>query len=144
LDSTNVTKAACHDITEKIPTILDLHDSVHHIQLTIKDITAIEEFKSVCCLQNKRRKCADIEFGTCQFIQLLKGILKYFGKSSYGSAKLCDARNIAGSDEPVNGLQKIGKTCFRTYWLACTSLDPYLPALWGLVTDKVIKSKVGD
>jgi hypothetical protein len=70
--------------------------------------------------------------------------LKYFGKSSYGVAKLRGARNVAGSDEPVNGLQKIGKTRFGTYWLACTSLDPCLPALRGLVIDKVIKFKVGD
>jgi hypothetical protein len=47
-DSTNVTKAARRDITAKIPTILDLRDSVHHIQLTIKDITNLEEFKPVC------------------------------------------------------------------------------------------------
>jgi hypothetical protein len=46
-DSTNVTKAARRDITAKIPTILDLRDSVHHIQLTIKDITNLEEFKPV-------------------------------------------------------------------------------------------------
>lgn len=56
-DSTNVTKPAHRDITQKIPTMLDLRDSVHHIQLTIKDITGIEEFKPVCLFKNKKAKC---------------------------------------------------------------------------------------
>ena len=46
-DSTNVTKAARRQTTERVQTILDLRDSVHHIQLTIKDITFLEEFKPV-------------------------------------------------------------------------------------------------
>ena len=77
-----------------------------------------------------------------QFIRLLKGILKYFGKSSFAVAKLREARNMAGTDEPVNGLQKIGKTRFETYWLACTALDPCLLPIRNLVADKTIKFKV--
>jgi hypothetical protein len=72
----------------------------------------------------------------------LKGLLKYFGKSSFGVAKLREVRNLAGTDEPVNGLQKIGKTRFGTYWLACTALDPCLLFIRNLVTDQVIKFKV--
>jgi len=47
-----------------------------------------------------------------------------------------------GTDEPVNGLQKIGKTCFGTIWLACTALDPCLQPIRNLVHDKTIKFKV--
>jgi hypothetical protein len=43
----NVTKAARQETTRVVKTMLDLHDSVHHIQLTIKDVMALEEFKSV-------------------------------------------------------------------------------------------------
>ena len=57
-------------------------------------------------------------------------------------AKLREARNMAGTDEPVNGLQKIGKTCFGTYWLACTALEPCLLFIRNLVTNQVIKFKV--
>ena len=49
---------------------------------------------------------------------------------------------MAGTDEPVNGLQKIGKTRFGTYWLACTALDPCLLPIRNLVADKTIKFKV--
>jgi hypothetical protein len=72
----------------------------------------------------------------------LRGILKYFGKSSFAVAKLREARNMAGTDEPVNGLQKIGKTRFGTYWLASTALDPCLLSIRSLVIDKTIKFKV--
>jgi hypothetical protein len=46
-NSTNITKAACRDITQTNPTILDLCDCVHHIQNTIKDITKLNTFKPV-------------------------------------------------------------------------------------------------
>lgn len=47
-DSTNVTKAARRETCAVVETMLDLRDCVHHIQLTIKDITTLEEFKPVC------------------------------------------------------------------------------------------------
>ena len=46
-DSTNVTKAARRETCAVVETMLDLRDCVHHIQLTIKDITTLEEFKPV-------------------------------------------------------------------------------------------------
>ena len=46
-DSTNVTKAARRQTTERVQNIPDLWDSVHHIQLTIKNIMGLEEFKPV-------------------------------------------------------------------------------------------------
>ena len=39
-------------------------------------------------------------------------------------------------------LQKIGKTRFGTYWLACTALDPCLLFIRNLVIYQVIKFKV--
>ena len=45
--------------------------------------------------------------------------------------------NVAGNDELVKALQKIGKTCF-----AATSLEPCLPAIRKLVEEGVIKFKV--
>ncbi|PPQ80645.1 hypothetical protein CVT25_001653 [Psilocybe cyanescens] len=44
-DSTNVTKAAHRQTTDVVKTILDLRDSVHYIQLTIKDSTTLDEFE---------------------------------------------------------------------------------------------------
>jgi len=49
---------------------------------------------------------------------------------------------VAGNDEPVKALQKIGKTRFGTYWMAATSLEPCLPAIRKLVEEGVIKFKV--
>jgi len=46
-DSTNVTKAARRKTCAVVETMLDLRDCVHHIQLTIGDITTLEEFKPV-------------------------------------------------------------------------------------------------
>jgi hypothetical protein len=57
-------------------------------------------------------------------------------------SKLRDSRNIAGEDGPVKALQKIGKTQFGTYWLACTALDPCLMHIRTLVTLKTVKFKV--
>ena len=74
---------------------------------------------------------------------MAKKDFKAFSKSSYAVAKLHDTQNLAGNDEPVNGLQKIGKTRFGMYWLACTSLDPCLPTIWTLVINKTIKFRVG-
>ena len=51
-DSTNVTKAARRETTQVVKTMLNLRDSVHHIQLTIKDVTTLEEFKPVSEIQD--------------------------------------------------------------------------------------------
>ena len=73
-----------------------------------------------------------------ELMQKLNGIYK----PSFAVAKLREVRNLAGTDEPVNGLQKIGKTRFGTYWLACTAIDPCLLFIRNLVIDQVIKFKV--
>lgn len=121
-DNTNVTKAAHRNTIEIVPTMLDLWDCVHHLQNTIKDITKLFAFKSS--------------------ITVLKGIIKYFSKLSFGTFKLHEAHAIGDSNAPVNALQKIGKTRFGTYWLAATSLEPCLPFIRDLVMAKTIKFKV--
>jgi len=60
-------------------------------------------------------------------MSLLKGIIKYFSKSGLSTALLRKERNLAGEDEPVKVLQKIGKTHFGTHWTAANALDPCLP-----------------
>jgi len=77
-----------------------------------------------------------------QFISPMKSIIQHFSKSSFSTTKLHEARNVAGNDEPVKALQKIGKTRFGTYWLASTALDPCLSAIRELVGAKVMKFKV--
>jgi hypothetical protein len=52
-DSTNVTKVARRETSQVVKTMLDLRDSVHHIQLTIKDVTTLEEFKPVSEIRDK-------------------------------------------------------------------------------------------
>ncbi|RDB28214.1 hypothetical protein Hypma_001371 [Hypsizygus marmoreus] len=120
-DSTNVTKAARREIAAAIPTVIDLCDCVHHLQNTIKDITKLSEFKF--------------------FISILKAIIKHFSKSTYSAALLLKERNVAGEDEPVKALQKIGKTRFGTHWMASTALDPCLPSIRKLVIEKEVKFK---
>lgn len=73
---------------------------------------------------------------------ILKGIIKYFSKSTYSTTLLQKERNLAGDDEPVKALQKIGKTRFGTHWMAANALDPCLPNVRNLVTSEKIKFKV--
>ncbi|KAF9521628.1 hypothetical protein CPB83DRAFT_900472 [Crepidotus variabilis] len=120
-DNTNVTKAARTETSAVVPTLLDLWDCVHHIQNTIKDITNDEDFKSL--------------------LMLMKGLIKYFSKSSKGCDALRTERNINGDDEPVKMLQKIGKTRFGTHWLGATSVEPCLSSLRKVVEKKIIKFK---
>ena len=75
-------------------------------------------------------------------MKLLKAILKYFSKSSFGTFKLCEARTLVDGDSPVNALQKIGKSRFGTHWLAAVAIDPCLPFIRYLVIAKTIKFKV--
>jgi len=58
---------------------------------------------------------------------MLKGIIKYFSKSTYSTTLLQKEQNLASEDEPVKALQKIGKTQFGTHWMAANALDPCLP-----------------
>jgi hypothetical protein len=75
-------------------------------------------------------------------MSILKGTIKYFSKATYATNLLRKERNLAGDDEPVKALQKIGKTRFGTHWMAANALDPCLPNVRNLVTSKKIKFKV--
>lgn len=46
-DSTALTKAGRRELTAKYPTILNFGDPCHHLNLTIKEITELPEFKDV-------------------------------------------------------------------------------------------------
>ncbi|KAG2070290.1 hypothetical protein BDR04DRAFT_1118473 [Suillus decipiens] len=96
-DSTNVTKAGCHELISIVSTMLDLCDAVHHLHNTIGDINKLPKLKF--------------------------------------------EHNLAGNDEPVKALEKIGKTCFGTYWTAANALDLCLPHIHNLVVAKSIKFK---
>jgi endoglucanase Acf2 len=85
-DITNVTKATWKNISTENPTILDLNDAIHHLQNTIGDITKLDEFKSVSAVHLLACLCLT----TGQFVSLLKGIIKYFSKSTYGTNMLCE------------------------------------------------------
>ena len=74
---------------------------------------------------------------------ILRGIIKYFSKSAYSTTLLRKERNLAGEDEPVKTLQKIGKARFGTHWTAANALDPCLPHMRNLVIARMIKFKVG-
>ncbi|KAG0700235.1 ribonuclease H-like domain-containing protein, partial [Suillus ampliporus] len=121
-DSTNVTKAGRRQVVETIPIMLDLCDAVHHLHNTIGDINKLPAFKFL--------------------MSMLKGIIKHFSKSSYSTTLLRQDRNLAGDDEPVKALQKIGKTRFGTHWTAANALDPCLPNIRNLVGLRAIKFKV--
>jgi hypothetical protein len=73
---------------------------------------------------------------------MLKALIKYFSKSSYVTTLLWQQRNLVGDDKPVNALQKIGKTHFRTHWMAVNALDPCLSSIQSLVLAGKIEFKV--
>jgi hypothetical protein len=76
-----------------------------------------------------------------QMMSMLKAIIKFFSKSTHGTAKLREQRNMAGEDKPVKALQKIGKTRFGTHWNAANALDPCLGNIRQLVIDRTIHFK---
>jgi hypothetical protein len=122
--------------------MLDLCDAVHHLHNTIGDINKLPALKFV---RENNYLIAAMQLLILDMFQLmstLKGIIKYFSKSGYSTTILRKERNLAGDDEPVKALQKIGKTRFGTHWTAANALDPCLPNIRNLVANKVIKFKV--
>ncbi|KAG1891136.1 ribonuclease H-like domain-containing protein [Suillus subluteus] len=101
--------------------MLDFCDAVHHLHNTIGDINKLPKLKFL--------------------MSMLNGIIKCFSKSTYSTTMLRKERNLAGDDEPVKALEKIGKTRFGTYWTAANALDPCLPHIRNLVVAKSIKFK---
>lgn len=73
---------------------------------------------------------------------ILKAIIQFFSHSGYSALLLKQERNLAGNDEPVRALQKIGTTRFGTHWSAANALDPCLSSISNLVIAKKFKFKV--
>ncbi|KAF9497418.1 hypothetical protein BDN71DRAFT_1494751 [Pleurotus eryngii] len=123
-DNTNVTKACRRKLTDAIPSILNLANCVHHLQLLLGDITKLGHFSLMIL---------------CQMVSAMKKILRYFSKSGLSVHALLDAHTKAG--EPAQRLQKIGKTRFGTYWSACKALEPCLTLIHDLAHEGTIKFK---
>jgi hypothetical protein len=75
-------------------------------------------------------------------MSLLKAIMKFFSKSTYGKTKLKEEQNMARKDKPVKALQKIGKAQFDMHWTAANTLDSCLGNIRQLVINKTIHFKV--
>ncbi|KAI0683440.1 hypothetical protein BC835DRAFT_1295844, partial [Cytidiella melzeri] len=118
-DSTIVTLKTRAEITQEIPTIVDLRDCCHHLHGIIGKITKLPRF--VAPLAN------------------LKKIVAHFSKSTFSKAML----QLEDSDgHKLSALQKIGKTRFGTYWTSAQSLLPALPKIRSLVQARKIRFKV--
>ena len=133
--STGNTRAGWQDVQREIPTLLNLGDCCHHIQLTIQDINCIGDFQDVIY--------SLLDKGT---ILLMLGLLvhwkplSFFTKSNYSSAHLKKAHEDVGLGQ---GLVKIGKTHFVTHWSASVALEKKLELIKELVHNKTIKPNVG-
>ncbi|KAG9100718.1 hypothetical protein FS749_013407 [Ceratobasidium sp. UAMH 11750] len=111
-DDTNVTKKARRLAVARHPSILNLADPVHKLNLCVQDI----------CLD---RLWAPV------LIRLRK-LLTHFKMSTQATAKLNTARKILGI---LRRLQSIGKTRFATLYYAALSVLENLPALYKIYKD---------
>jgi len=73
---------------------------------------------------------------------LMKNIIKYFSKSSFGTAHLASLNKLANPEEEIKKLQKVGGTQFGTHWTAAATLQPCLANIRTLAEMKTIKFKV--
>lgn len=72
----------------------------------------------------------------------MKGIVKYFSKSSFGTANLANENQDDGSDRNFQKLQKVRCTQFGTHWTSATTLEPCLSNIRALAEHRVITFKV--
>jgi hypothetical protein len=72
----------------------------------------------------------------------MKSIIKYFSKSSLGTAHLASLNKLANPEEAIKKLQKVGGTRFGTHWTAAAALQPCLANIRTLAETNVIKFKV--
>ena len=72
----------------------------------------------------------------------MKGIVKYFSKSSFGTANLANENWRNSPDEKIQKLQKVGRTRFGTHWTSATTLQPCLPNIRALAEHQTITFKV--
>ncbi|TDL14241.1 hypothetical protein BD410DRAFT_734381 [Rickenella mellea] len=90
-DSTGNTKGCRRELCRLVPTLINLPDPAHHTNLAVKDICALEFFKSVI---------ADV-----------RATIKAFKQSDKSSKALTDAKKGTSTGR---GLESIGKTRFAT------------------------------
>ena len=72
----------------------------------------------------------------------MKGIVKYFSKSSFGTANLANENQQNSPDEKIRKLQKVGRTQFGTHWTSATTLEPCLSNIRALAEHRTITFKV--
>ncbi|KAG9041166.1 hypothetical protein FS837_012651 [Tulasnella sp. UAMH 9824] len=97
--------------------IFNLQDAVHEQQLTILEITKLEEFEET--------------------IEIVRRLLQFFRHSTAGTNHL---RNTLDKFGISRGLEAIGNTRFATVYYACNSVLRCLPALYQLIgADKTIE-----
>ncbi|THU80342.1 hypothetical protein K435DRAFT_874483 [Dendrothele bispora CBS 962.96] len=105
----------------ELPTVLTLPDCCHHIALTIKDITNLEEFKPM--------------------IKTLKATIQHFGHSDSATKKL---EHVRKEENVTEGLVTVGKTRFATHYTAAVALDRCFPFIQDLLNDGSIQIKDKD
>ncbi|KAG9078177.1 hypothetical protein FS749_009851 [Ceratobasidium sp. UAMH 11750] len=106
-DNTNVTKKAWRDLAAKYPTIINLADPCHKLNLCIQDI------------------CTDEMFS--EMIQLMRLLLVHFNHSPMATGKLDVFRKALNIQ---SGLRGIGKTRFATFKISGDSVIECMPALY--------------
>ena len=72
----------------------------------------------------------------------MKNIIKYFSKSSLGTAHLESLNKLTNPEEALKKLQKVGGTRFGTHWTAAAALQPCLANIRTLAETGTIKFKV--
>ncbi|KAJ3860461.1 ribonuclease H-like domain-containing protein [Lentinula novae-zelandiae] len=117
-DSTTNTKGGKALAKTEEPTLSALPDCVHHISLTIEDITKLEEFQPM--------------------LDTMKTTICHFSHSDSATKKLEPFRQEEGVTE---GLVTIGKTRFATHYSAAVALDRCFPFIRDLIIGKEINIK---
>ncbi|QRV81467.1 hypothetical protein RhiJN_09482 [Ceratobasidium sp. AG-Ba] len=106
-DDTNATKKARKDFVAMYPTIINLADPCHKLNLVIQDI------------------CSDKMF--FDTIRLLKILIKHFSHSTFATSRLKEACKALGI---LTGLKSIGKTRFATINISAGSVIACMPGLY--------------
>ncbi|KAG8698280.1 hypothetical protein FRC08_006023 [Ceratobasidium sp. 394] len=109
-DDTNVTKKARRDLTAKYPTIINLADPCHKLNLVIQDICLDEIFAPAS-----------------ELIALLRGIFLYFNHSVSAIAKLDNFLKLLGI---LCLLKSPGQTRFATIKISAESVLTCMPGLY--------------
>ncbi|KAL0068725.1 hypothetical protein AAF712_004054 [Marasmius tenuissimus] len=109
-DSTGNTRAFRRLLVQEIPTIIELPDTVHHLNLLVKDLVRVEHFKEPIAVDRM--------------------IIQRFHKSHSGAAELAAERQNRGISR---GLEGIGKTRFGGIVHAAISVQRCNAAIQAIV-----------